>query len=199
MNRKDLQARGSRNSIRTFVCIEVPAPIKDRIGRLQDELRTLGCQVSWVKPSNIHLTLKFLGEISISRLPRVSEAVELAAKSIRSFEISISGTGCFPSSRNPRVLWVGMNPVAEELKHLNGSIEDFLSRSGFDRESKAFSPHLTIGRVRSPQASAQVAERLVSIGFDLEAFFAREVIVMRSDLSPTGSVYTPQAVIQLAS
>lgn len=183
--------------IRTFICTEIPQSIKVRIGELQNELRKTGTSVSWTRPSNIHLTLKFLGAVPASRIERVSKAVERAASGISPFEIEVVGTGCFPSARNPRVLWVGLTNVPDTMNELYSNIESELEREGFPREKRKFSPHLTIGRVRTPGTGASVAEQLIARGFEPERFTATEVIVMRSDLKPTGSIYTAQAVIRL--
>jgi 2'-5' RNA ligase len=183
--------------IRTFICIEIPESIKSRIGRLQETLRQIDAQVSWTKPSNIHLSSKFLGGVEASRIERVSKALERAANAIGPFEVEIGGAGCFPSPRSPRVLWVGVSNVPERLQQLYSNIEDELAREGFEREKRRFSPHLTIGRIRAPRNAARVAEALIAVGFGPEAFIATEVMLMRSDLKPTGSIYTPQATINL--
>lgn len=186
------------DAVRAFICIEVPETIKSRIERLQQELRAANTQVSWTRPSSIHLTIKFLGDVEAARLEAVRRAVERAASSASELEIEVSGAGCFPSPKNPRVLWVGLTNVPDALKQLHCAIEDELAREGFPREQKRFSPHLTIGRIRSPHGAVAVAERLIAAGFKPERFRASEIIVMRSDLKPTGSVYTPQAVIEFA-
>lgn len=186
----------SGDVIRTFVCIEIPQSIKDRIGELQNELRKTGASVSWTRPSNIHLTLKFLGGVPALRIANVSRAVERAASAISPFEIEVAGSGCFPSVRNPRVLWIGLSNVPDTMNELYSNIESQLEREGFAREKRKLSPHLTIGRIRVPGTGAAVAEQLIARGFEAERFMATEVIVMRSDLKPTGSVYTPQAVIK---
>jgi 2'-5' RNA ligase len=183
------------NVVRTFVCIEISESIKERISQLQTTLREIEAQVSWTKPLNTHLTLKFLGDVQATRINAVCKAVERAASKISPFDIEVSGAGCFPSPRNPRVLWVGFSVVPESLKLLYANIEDELAREGFPREKRESSPHLTIGRIRTQRNSALVAEALIATGFTPATFEATEVIVMRSDLKPTGSIYTRQAVI----
>ena len=185
------------NPIRTFVCIEIAAAIRDRIADLQRELKQIDAHVSWVKPDNIHLTLKFLGPVDPSRIAAVRQAVERAAGSCSPFEVEVYGTGCFPSARSPKVLWVGLSRIPDQLQQLHSTMEDEFARAGFAREQKPFSPHLTIGRIRSPRGAREVAEKLIERGFTGLTFQANEVIVMRSDLNPSGSIYTPQAVIQL--
>ena len=191
------QDKEAGDGIRTFICIEIPESVKERIAELQRHLRQNDSRVSWTKPSNIHLTLKFLGDVAAARIERVRQAAERSVTSISPSEIEVGGAGCFPSPRSPRVLWVGLVTLPDSLKQLHGKLEEELFREGFPRESKRFSPHLTIGRVRDPRNSSRLAEELQERGFENEVFQAREIIVMRSELTPTGSVYTPQATISL--
>ncbi len=191
------ESRKTGDSIRTFVCIEIPVSVRERIAELQRDLRRAEAQISWTKPSNIHLTLKFLGDVARSRIERVTQAVERAASSIASFEIEVGGAGCFPSPRSPRVLWIGLAGLPDSLRQMHARIEDELYGEGFPREAKRFSPHLTIGRVRAPKNASKLAEELMATGFEPEKFQAREVIVMKSELNPSGSVYTPQATVRL--
>lgn len=196
--RREARDKQPKEVIRSFVCIEIPQSIKERLDQLQETLRQTDAQVSWTKPANIHLTLKFLGGVEASRIERVSKRLERAANGIGPFEVEVGGAGCFPSPRSPRVLWVGVSNVPEQLRRLYANIEDELAREDFPREKRRFSPHLTIGRIRAPHNSTRVAEALIASGFDSETFIATEVILMRSDLKPTGSIYTPQTVIQLS-
>jgi 2'-5' RNA ligase len=185
--------------IRTFICIEIPDAVKAGIAAVQKELKGIDAEVSWVKPDNVHLTLKFLGDVARTRIGEVRQAVERAARVTGPFEFSASGTGCFPSPRSPRVLWVGLAAVPEELRRLHAALEDELARVRFKRETKRFAPHLTIGRVRSPRNAGLVGERLLDVGFEAVTVPAQEVVIMRSELKPTGSIYTPQAAIPLAA
>jgi 2'-5' RNA ligase len=184
-------------TVRTFICIEIPETIKCRIDSLQHELRRLGAQVSWTRPSNIHLTIKFLGDVPATRIEDVRRAVERAAAGRPAFEIEVGGTGCFPAPRNPRVLWIGLTSIPGQLRELHSAIESELAGEGFPREAKKFSPHLTIGRIRNPQNAGRLAEELIRRGFEPESFRAADIIVMRSDLDPSGSIYTPMAVTRL--
>ena len=189
--------RRRSGSIRTFICIEVPKSIKERIGTLQQTAGRHEAKISWVKPSNIHLTLKFLGDVEAARIPAVGSAVERAARLSRPFEIEVGGAGCFPSANRPRVFWVGLTAIPDGLARLHALIEQELVREGFAPDGRKFSPHLTIGRVRSPKNAARVAEDLIATGFEREKFQTTEVIVMRSDLNPSGSIYTPLSTYRL--
>lgn len=191
-------AAHKKDTIRTFICIEITDSIKSRIDRLQTSLKDIDAQVSWTKSSNIHLTLKFLGPVELTRIPRVCKAVERAASGIEPFEVEVSNAGCFPSSKSPRVLWVGLTKVPEPLKQLYDNLEAELACEGFEREKRKFSPHLTIGRLRGPKNGERLAEALITSGFEKEVFKASAIIVMRSDPNPAGSIYTPRCVINLA-
>jgi 2'-5' RNA ligase len=196
-NQASRQARG--DAMRAFICIAVPPPIKARIEELQRALRRSDVPISWVKSSNIHLTIKFLGDLAASRIAHVRQAVERACQSISPFDITVEGTGCFPSAKSPRVLWVGLGPLPDELRRLHSNIESELAGEGFAREAKRFAPHLTIGRVRDPIKASRTVEDSLAAGFAAETFHASEVIVMRSELHPSGSIYTPQALVKLNS
>jgi 2'-5' RNA ligase len=184
--------------IRTFICIDVSPSIKSRLAALQDELRKLDASVSWVKPANIHLTLKFLGDAPVAKLPQVIEAVRRVCDAASRFEVEASGAGCFPSPRKPNVLWVGLVHLPEALLSLQRKLEEALEAEGFARETKPFKPHLTIGRIRQPRNAQFVAAELLKGGFATECFPADEVIVMRSNLTPRGALYTPLATILLS-
>src|SRR5262249_28835571 len=149
MSRRD-HRRAPGESFRTFICIEIPESIKARIETLQAGLRSMGASISWTRSPNIHITIKFLGEVAVSKMAALQQAAERACAPVESFNLTVAGTGCFPSPRNARVLWVGLQPLPEELNRLQSGIENELEGIGFARESKRFSPHLTIGRVREP-------------------------------------------------
>ena len=190
--------RSNQNLIRTFICVDIPESVKRRIAELQHELRRTQARASWVKPANIHLTLKFLGDVPESKMPVVGEAVNRATGSHSPFQVTVSGAGCFPSARDPRVFWVGVEDTMGGVEALRQALEDELAAAGFAREAKKSKPHLTIARIRDPRNSRHLAEELLKIGFAPETFTANEVIVMRSDLTPQGSIYTPQAVLPLS-
>ncbi len=181
---------------RTFVCIELPASIRAQAEELQGRLAGLGEKIRWVNPTNLHLTLRFLGEISRSQVETVCLAVRCAAARADDFSIRLSGTGCFPSSRRPRAFWIAV-AEASDLTRLFEAVEKELSCAGFPRETRPFSPHLTLGRVRADRSSARLGEALAAAKFDAAPFLAAEITVMRSDLSSSGAVYTPIAKLRL--
>ncbi|MBI3653727.1 MAG: RNA 2',3'-cyclic phosphodiesterase [Acidobacteria bacterium] len=185
----------SSQTLRLFLCIEMPESIKARLGELQSELRRLDAPASWVKPANIHLTLKFFGDVPTTKIPDIIAATRHAIGSCSPFQVTIGGTGVFPSARKPAVLWVGFSQLPEPLMRLHQSLEDELAKAGFARESKRFNPHLTIARLRQPRHAHLLADALLAKGFAEESFTAQEIILMRSQLSPQGSLYTRQAIL----
>jgi 2'-5' RNA ligase len=181
---------------RTFVCLELPASIRAQAESLQGRLAGLSEKIRWVNPTNLHLTLRFLGEISRSQVDTVCLAVRTAASHVDAFSIRLSGTGCFPSPRRPRAFWVAV-ATASDLTRLFEAVERELLSAGFPRETRPFSPHLTLGRVRVDKYSGRVGEALAGAEFDAPPFLVTEVTVMKSDLKNSGAVYTPIAKVRL--
>lgn len=147
--------------------------------------------MAWVKPGNIHLTLKFLGEMPASKLVPVSHVCSRLAHNRRLVPFEVSGVGCFPSRKNPRVLWVGLDKVPELLRQLHAELEQNLQQLGFPVEEKPFSPHLTIGRLRTPHKGEWLANSLTESDFAREKIEAKEIVLMKSELHSGGSIYTP--------
>jgi 2'-5' RNA ligase len=188
----------SPSATRTFVCLELPEAIRVQAARLQGRFASLGDKIRWVNPGNLHLTLRFLGEISRSQVQTVCLAVRCAAASVDAFPVHFSETGWFPSPRRPRAFWVGVAD-APELVGLHEAVERELFSAGFPKEVRPFSPHLTLGRVRADRSSARLGEVMAGAEFDAGAFPVSEVTVMRSDLKTSGAVYTPIARLKLRS
>jgi 2'-5' RNA ligase len=181
--------------IRAFIAIDLTSEIRQRLDEVAEIFKNQlpSSLVRWVPAKNIHLTVKFLGDVSISNLPVLNGILQTEAVSHHSFEISVGGSGAFPTNRRPRVIWVGVEAPAE-LGAIQVAVENALARIGYAREERAFSPHLTLGRV-SRNASSTDLQKLTKvleatkIGF-LGVACVEEICLYRSDLKPTGSVYT---------
>jgi len=183
--------------MRTFIAIEIPEKIKKTIERWQAPLKEAPAAVSWVKPGNIHITLKFLGDVEDSRINEIGESVKSAVGSFSPFRLSIEGAGGFPNLKHPRVIWVGIINEQGELKRLAESVDNEMSSLGFPREKRSFKPHLTVGRVKSQRRIETVTELIHLNRFYGGEFQVENVIVMKSQLHPAGSIYTPQKVLAL--
>jgi RNA 2',3'-cyclic 3'-phosphodiesterase len=182
-------------TLRTFIAIDLSAQLRAGLGALQDRLRgELGTRsVRWVQPQGIHLTLKFLGDTSQGQVEEVQRAVARAATAVEPFRLTAGGVGCFPNTRQPRVVWVGLEEVSGALLRLRNAVEGEVAPLGFPTEKRAFQPHLTLGRVQrsAPAADVRRVGQVVaatSTGH-LGEMAVSQVSYIRSDLRPTGAVY----------
>jgi len=177
--------------IRSFIAIEIPQPLQARMGELQRELKRVEADVTWVRPGSIHLTLKFLGTVSVEVLEKVSLAVSPVIATWEPFDLRIHGLGCFPSSRNPRVLWLGVDRGIEQISPLQEVIEKKTLEESFLPEPRPFTPHLTIGRVRSFKGKGALTQAIEAHkNIEIGAFRAKEVFLIKSELTPSGAIYT---------
>ncbi len=177
--------------MRTFIAIELPENVKKEIEQVQTPLKRTDAFVSWVKPKNIHVTLKFLGEIPEDKINEVFSATQKALEGAKKFTMSLKGTGAFPNLRRPRVIWIGTGSGEEKLSHLAQRIEEEMEKIGFPKEKRKFSAHFTIGRVKSPKNIEKLMELVESTDFQTEDIEVSEVVVMKSQLHPAGAIYTP--------
>lgn len=140
-------------------------------------------------PDNLHVTLKFLGAVDTSRLPVVREALDRAVAGCASFDLAVSGLGAFPTPTRPRVIWAGAAAGSSELKDVAARVERELTAVGFASDERAFSAHVTLGRVREPRGNERLAEALGG-GERFGTVRVDRVSLMRSDLSPRGARYS---------
>ena len=177
-------------NIRTFIALELPEELKKKLSQVQQKFIEKTGGVRWVKPENLHLTLKFLGSTPQDKVPEVIRALEQAAEGMSRFGYFVSGLGAFPNPRNPKVIWAGMK-TGSELAAFQQKLDDSLSSIGVPQEKRPFSAHLTLGRVKDPKARRQL--RIVLQEYcqeDLGRFEAARFVFFRSDLQPTGPVYS---------
>lgn len=189
------------NKWRVFIAIELPAPVRRKLIDHIDRLRSTGPEVraSWNREENLHLTLKFLGDIPVTSVEKLAGAAKIAASRVAPFEIIIGGCGVFPPRGQPRVLWVGIEDASGRLALLNTALEDECAKAGFTREQRAFRPHLTIARIRKPEGSGKLAALHKELGFDRQSVKASTVTVIRSELRQEGSRYTVLSGHQLSA
>jgi RNA 2',3'-cyclic 3'-phosphodiesterase len=185
-------------NLRLFIAIEIPEQIKREIGELIDVLKKHDTDIKWIMPDNIHLTLKFLGATSDSLVLKIRESLTTAVSSCEPFSITIQSAGAFPNDKYPRVLWTGIID-SHLLKDLRDRIENSLSMIGFQRDDKEFHPHLTIGRVRSQKGMLSFMEEFrLFRDRHFGGFLADQVKLMKSELRPTGPLYTCLHMIPLS-
>jgi 2'-5' RNA ligase len=183
------------NQIRTFIAIDLPPSIQESIEKQTARLRqTLGDDaIRWVIPHNMHLTLKFLGNIPLSHLEFLKRMLSQAGDATPQFDLQISGIGSFPNSKRPRVLWVGIHAPAS-LASLQKTIEEGANRLGYEKEERPYSPHLTLGRVRQGLDAKEIqkissALSTIQLG-KIGTARVDSIHLYKSDLNSEGSVYT---------
>lgn len=176
--------------MRIFVAIEISEDAKSVIAGLQNKLRDADADASWTRPENIHLTLKFLGEVSESLIAEVAKVCLKCAADFHYLDFTLSGVGAFPDPRQPRILWVGLRGDLGPLVQLQKELDEGLSRIGFEPDRKPFSAHLTMGRVKSRRNSRALMAAANDYQLAPIAFSVSEIVLMRSQLHPAGSRYT---------
>ncbi|HEX74829.1 MAG TPA: RNA 2',3'-cyclic phosphodiesterase [Dehalococcoidia bacterium] len=190
--------------VRSFIAIELPDELKQGLAQLQSRLK-LDKQpwVKWVDPYSIHLTLKFLGSVAVARISEITKAMEESAQGIPPFHLEVKDLGVFPNVRRVQVAWVGISGDVDKLGQLQQGIESNLAHIGFVPESRPFTPHLTLARLRD-RAPLDERERFGQLiaGTQLEAVYAIEVgaiNLMRSQLTREGAIYSRISSIGLNS
>ena len=178
--------------MRTFIAINLSDDERARIHRAARPLRDSEFPIRWVRPENVHLTLKFLGEVEENRVGELSEAIDRTVAGVSEFQMTAREFGAFPSNRRPRVVWVGIEVDEEVLSDLHGRLEAELERLGFERETRDFRPHLTLGRAHRRAGGRDFDgfdEVLDSLDYE-DRLEVGSVDLMRSDLRPDGARYS---------
>jgi RNA 2',3'-cyclic 3'-phosphodiesterase len=186
--------------VRCFVAVDVSPAVREALAARQAALaRAAGrADVRWVDPERVHLTLRFLGETPEARLDGLIAALRTASAEHPVLHLAARGVGGFPTITRPRVVWVGVDGDVTELVRLAGAVALALAPLGFPPETRPFSAHLTVGRVRSPRGLDRLVKALVAAGRpDLGAWTADEVVLYRSHLHPQGATYEALARLPL--
>lgn len=180
------------NILRAFIAVEISREIRGELIRIQTELKnSLRGDISWVQPENIHLTLRFLGQVTDKQMAEIKVIVASIAKKIQQFNLDLGVIGAFPDISSPRILWVGINFGFNQLNEINAELEDKLETINFAVGEKYFHPHLTIARVRSLEGENNIAEitqkirpkQLLPVTID-------KLIIFQSELTHQGIKYT---------
>jgi len=186
------------DTIRAFVALTLPAGIIEHAAGLQSALKAKGMRLRWVKPQNLHLTLKFLGDIPAADAANVGPAMQRASQGTLPLALTVQGMGVFPGIKRPRVLWIGLGGQVEELQQLYSRIEDELAGLGFARENRGFKAHLTLARFKEGVAPHDLLQAFEELGnYAPKPFAAKHLVLYKSDLRPQGAVYTPLTEVLL--
>ncbi len=184
--------------IRAFLAVDLPASLRPVLFWAQEELKKSGADVKWVPVGNIHITLKFFGNITEGQVAAISEAAAAIARGQPPFSLTVTDAGAFPSPKSPRVVWLGVGGDLDTLRDFHRRLETAMTALGFPPEDRPFSPHLTLGRVKSPTGRTALTRSLVNLPPPPAApFQVSDIVLFRSNLSPQGATYLPLKVIPL--
>jgi 2'-5' RNA ligase len=179
-------------SWRLFIAIELPSNVrrtlKDHIDHLREAVPD--ARASWAREENLHLTLRFLGDTTLTRVEGLSEATQRAASAVAPFKMIVGTSGAFPPNGQPRVLWIGIEDAGGQLALVHEVLEDQCARAGFAREKRPYHPHLTIARLRQTQGARRLSQIHKEMGFDRESLAVTHLALIRSELLREGSRHT---------
>lgn len=186
-------------TIRAFIAVEAGNEVRRAAGELIERLRTAGADVKWVAPENLHLTLKFLGDVALTETARICEAMEKTAREIEPFELEMAGAGAFPSVGRPRTIWLGSSGDDRPMLALVEGVEKRLQKLGYRREGRRFQAHLTLGRLRRPGPEVHRLGELLKAEANraVGTTAVREIVLFSSQLTSAGPVYAPLGRAQL--
>ena len=180
-----------QQSIRTFIALELPPAVTLLLHKVQQELKRLKIRARWVRPENIHLTLKFLGDINPDHIDKIGAAMAGAAIEFPPVTLTVRGIGVFPGIKRPRVIWMGLGGDIRSLLALQSRLEQELAEAEFPKDKRSFKAHLTLGRLKqsvNPAVIRQMISEYATLSSD--EFVCNQVILFKSDLKPSGAVYS---------
>jgi RNA 2',3'-cyclic 3'-phosphodiesterase len=187
------------DSVRAFIAIPLPFSVIQTAGSIQDGFRAKGLRLKWVRPENIHLTLKFLGEIELEKLADITAVLHEVGKDFSSFSLSARGVGVFPNVQAARVIWMGLTGELYVLEKICEKIEKGLIPLGFIPEKRAFKGHLTLGRMSDRVPAALLQEAITALSeIETGSFRADRIELIQSNLQPNGPVYKQLAEVFFA-
>jgi len=185
--------------LRLFFAVPVAAQLTESLTQIQQELRAAGAKVSWTRPENLHFTLKFLGDTPEDQVTELNEVAARVAEDIAAHQIEIGGVGGFPNRSRPRVVWVGCTAGSEQFAQLGEKLDQYLSEAGLaEPDKRKFTPHLTIGRVRSRHRLEDLADSMQQLSqCEIGPMQVNHFVLMRSQLHPDGAIHTALARFEL--
>ncbi len=182
----------TNKTARVFIAVDIAPESAALIGTLQEGLKKRVPGVRWVNPKSIHLTLKFLGEARLEKLEMLREILSSLCEPLPAFTLTVGEMGAFPNLKRPRIVWLGLEGDLDCLETLQEAVERGCEEAGFAEEKRRFSPHLTIGRVRSrSKGSTGIEEAIKAVALpNFQPFDVTAVHLYRSELTPKGAIYT---------
>jgi len=193
-----VRKKSGQANIRTFIAIKLPDHVIRRLSEIQQDLKKHGLRIKWSRPENIHLTLKFLGDIYPDDVGPVCRVVDASVKGFTSISLCAVGVGFFPGIRRPRILWTGISGQTDLLEKLHKAIDSGLSFLGFAKDGRRFTGHLTLGRFKGRPDSEPLIDIMKTYADTVSDEFSVDAVsVYKSDLKPSGPIYTNLSSIRL--
>jgi 2'-5' RNA ligase len=175
--------------VRTFIAIHLSEALRGKVSELQEILKKSGARVKWVENENLHITLKFLGGVERQKLQSIFDACCKVGESFYPFVLGLGSLGAFPSLKNPRVIWIGIEKGREEIQKLAKELNSNLEQLGF-KSGEEFKPHLTIGRVKGTECREKLIEKITNTIISVGELKVDRIYVMKSQLTREGPIYT---------
>lgn len=179
-------------SLRTFIAIELDKKIKDYLRQIQNEIKKSDADVRWVNPDNIHLTLKFLGDTPVEKIDKIIQIMTREVRGLNPLSFTLTSLGCFPDTSKPRVIWMGITDPENQITVLASSLAQALKQIGFKNEKLSFSPHITLGRVKSLKNAKLLSNYIKNYGLSHQECFKQtlnHIALIKSTLTQQGPHY----------
>ena len=175
--------------MRSFISIELPEEIKGKIAESIKDFKKTESDVKWVNKENLHITLKFLGEVDDQKTENLVQLTTKAVSGLGSFKVNFKGLGTFPVGKKPRIIWVGTDRGGDKLCILAKNLEEIFSKEGYRKEERRFNSHITIGRVKD-KGRGKLAEKIeAQKGSEFGQVHIDHINIMKSTLTQSGSIY----------
>ncbi|NLE38431.1 MAG: RNA 2',3'-cyclic phosphodiesterase [Pirellulaceae bacterium] len=180
-------------TIRTFVAIEIDDAVRSAAVELIDQLRTSGADVKWVEADNLHLTVQFLGEVTLTDTANICQSLSRAAAEVEPFELAMGGAGAFPTAARPKTVWLGSRGDDRPMLELHKQVEKRLQKLGFRPEARRYQPHLTLGRVKKAGPELKTLGEMLAQRAEYPAgtTWVEELVLFSSQLTSDGPIYEP--------
>ena len=188
----------SDQTLRTFIAIELDPQLQAVLHQIQEDFKKIGADVRWIKAQNIHVTLKFLGEVPPERIDSVRDLMAKTLEGFKSFSMALTHLGAFPKIENPQIIWVGTTADRNSIQQIAQSLEENLKGIGFEKEKRDFDPHVTLGRMRSSINKFALTKKMRDFEFPTTPHqLVNQIVLFKSTLSPQGPAYEALAKIDL--
>lgn len=186
------------HTIRTFIAFPLSIELQKIIKHVQNHLKQLDCHIKWGNPENIHLTIKFLGDVKLKNIEALTNLMSNLFKDTKSIKTDLTQLGAFPNSNRPRIVWIGLKDATQEIARLAKTIDKELGSIGFKKDPKPFTPHITIGRLRSPRNVIHLSQAISEFHLpENHTEHLNRIVLFKSTLTPQGPIHESLLEINL--